>query len=80
MRWNPKKDSQKPGRGHNPLSARQGGMTTVMANVNPNRYVLGWILKLEMVCWDLTISVNLFHSTGAAVTKKCLAITFFGMD
>ena len=37
-----------------------------------------WLLKLEIVSWDLTIIGSLFHSTGAAVATIHLPITFSG--
>ena len=41
-------------------------------------YVLNLLPKLEMVCWDVTITGNLFHSTSAAVAKLHLSIAFLG--
>ena len=40
--------------------------------------VLSWFLKLEMICYDLTVTGSLFHSTGAAVVKPRLLTIFLG--
>ena len=43
-----------------------------------NRYIFRWLLKQDMVCWEVTNTGSLFHSTDAAVAKPCLPITFLG--
>ena len=39
---------------------------------------MSWLLKLEMVCYDLVFSRCLFHATDAAVAKPLLAMAFLG--
>ena len=60
MCWNPKRDSPKQGRGHNPVSACQGGMTMVMGKpISPGRswvgsWNWGWFVgigRLADVCY-----------------------------
>ena len=50
------KNNTKPGRGHDQESACQDGMTMVVSMSYLNQYILSWLLKLEMTCWDLTLS------------------------
>ena len=37
--------------------------------------VLSWLLNVEMMCWDLTLSGSLILSTGMAIAKPCPAFT-----
>ena len=62
------------------VSARQGEIDFGGRYANLNRYVLGWLLNLGMVCWDLTISGNLFHSTGVAMSKTMSAFRLFEIE
>ena len=80
MRLNSKSGRSKPRRGRKPnkhLPRRDvhgGGHGD--GHTNLYRHVFGWLLELEMVCWDLTISGSLFHSAGVAVAKPHLLIAF----
>ena len=45
---------------------------------NLNIYILSCVLKLEMICWGLTvITGSLFHPTGAAMAKLTPAYCLF---
>ena len=39
---------------------------------------MSWLLKFEMVCWDLTLSWILFHPIGVDVAKSYLPMAFLG--
>ena len=45
---------------------------------NLNKCILNWLLKLEMVCWDLVLSASLFHLVSTALAKQHLPIAFVG--
>ena len=49
-------------------------MTIVLASLN--RLFLIWLIKLEVVCSDLTLHGNLFHSAVASMVN--LPMTFLG--
>ena len=79
MHWNPKWESSKTKKSHNPVSACQGRMTIYGGeNASLNRKVWSWLLKFEMFCWDLTLIGSLFHSTGAGMAKPHLPMAFLG--
>ena len=71
MCWNPKRDIPKQRRDLYQVSTCQGGISDCGGEcVNLNRYVLSWLLRLEMACWDLTISGSLLFVTSKKQIKS----------